>query len=136
MNRRKTALILGMVGGLLGLIFTPLFTLVGILFGVVTGELQLLRYSVGITLLFIFGLVGVGFFAFSKTKPKLGGMMILISGIFSLFWTSRLIMVVRVLTQDASGFLDVVPLLLSIVAGVILLVISGTIIVLTDSINR
>ena len=83
MNRRKTALILGMVGGLLGLIFTPLFTLVGILFGAVTGKLQLLRYSVWITLLFIFGLVGVGFFAFNKTKPKLGGMIMLISGILT-----------------------------------------------------
>jgi hypothetical protein len=136
MNRRKTALILGMAGGLLGLIFTPLFTLVGILFGAVTGELQLLRYSVGITLLFIFGLVGVSFFAFIKTKPKLGGMIMLISGIVSLFWTSRLIIVIRVLTQDASGFIDVFPLLLSIVAGVILLVVAGVIIVVTDSINR
>jgi hypothetical protein len=136
MNRRKTALILGMVGGLLGLIFTPLFTLVAILFGAVTGELQLLRYSIGVMLLFIFGLVGVGFFAFIKTKPKLGGIIILFSGIIGLFWTSRLILVVRVLTQDASSFLDVFPLLLSIVTGVILLVVSGVLIVLTDSINR
>lgn len=134
MNRRKTALILGMVGGLLGLIFTPLFTLVGMLFGVVTGELQLLRYSVGITLLFIFSLVGVSILAFIKTKPKLGGMVILISGIIGLFWTVRLIIVIRGLIQDASSFLDVFPLLLSIITGVILLVISGVIVV-TDSMN-
>lgn len=135
MNRRKTAIILGMVGGLLGLIFTPLFTLVGMLFGVVTGELQLLRYSVGITLLFIFGLVGVAILAFIQAKPKLGGMVILISGIIGLFWTSRLIIVTRGLIEEASSFLDVFPLLLSIITGVILLVISGVLIVLTDSIN-
>ncbi len=124
-----------MVGGLLGLIFTPLFTLVGMLFGVVTGELQLLRYSVGITLLFIFGLVGVAILAFIQAKPKLGGMVILISGIIGLFWTSRLIIVTRGLIEEASSFLDVFPLLLSIITGVILLVISGVLIVLTDSIN-
>ncbi len=107
-----------MVGGLLGLIFTPLFILVGTLFGAVTGKPQLLRYSVGVMLLFIFGLVGVGFFAFIKTKPKRGGMIMLINGIFSLFLISRLIMVVRALTQDASVFLNIFPLSLSIVAGV------------------
>ena len=135
MNRRKTVIILGVLGGLLGLIFTSLFILAGIVFSAVTGELQLLIFSVWSMIPFIFGLIGVGLFVFIKTKPKLWGLIILISGIFSLFLASRIIMVVRVLIQDPTGFLDVFPLMLSIVVGGILLVISGVLIVLADSIT-
>ncbi len=125
MNRRIVAIVLGIVGGLIGLFFASLFVIVGLLLGAVTGELKLVLYSVGAMILSILGMVGAFLAILFKERPKLGSVTMLTSGLINLFLTIAIIVIIKVPTGSLLDFFETFSLFFGIIISALFLILAG-----------
>ncbi len=96
----KAEFVLGLIGGFLGLLFTPFILFAGVLTSVFVGTSILIYMAVIGGILSIIGVVGA---AILEEKPKIAGIMMLVAGIAG------------------------IPVLLGFFMGSVLLIIAGTI---------
>jgi len=78
---RTPELVLGLIGGVIGLLFVPVMLFLGAFQEVFVGETTLYAQTTVAALMSIVGLVGA---VFVKSKPKASGIMLVFSGIIGI----------------------------------------------------
>jgi len=96
MVERTAEFILGLIGGIIGIIAAPILFFVGAFIAFLGGPGELLGYAFAGGVLSVVGLIGA---AFVKSRPKISGVIMVVTGVLGLFvalgfWMGALLFIV------------------------------------------